>query len=97
MGEIPPVAKSPGSNSNALAYAECTMSTSGGLTCTPVTFFVSEPKFIETFWFDVGMMEVDKAVYRLLITVQVAEIFAVKVKSCLKLHQIFDIFCSSKF
>jgi len=37
---------------------------------------------------------VDKAIYRLSISASVPEIFVVKVKSCPKTHQIFDIFSS---
>jgi len=36
--EIPPVAKSRGLNSNALAHAECPMLTYGRSTCAPITF-----------------------------------------------------------
>jgi len=39
----------------------------------------------------------DNAVYRLLISLFVPEIFAVKFKSCRKSHRFLQVFCPPKF
>jgi len=63
----------------------------------PITFFAGGPKFTKLFLFNAGKIIVDNSVFHLSTFLWVPEIFAVKVESCLELHQILDIFCPPEF
>jgi len=77
-------------------YAECALSTYGGSTSTPRTFYVSGPKFIEFLLNFLGIA-VDQVCFQFSISRPVPEIFVVKIKSCPKACQILDVFCPPKY
>ena len=84
-GEIPPVAKSRGPHTNALAYAKRVLLTQGGnISC--VISGVTGPKFTKFFLFNAVLIVLDNAFYRLSIALFVLEIFAVKLESCRKTY-----------
>ena len=60
-----------------------------------VKFVVSRPKFTRCFWTNAGGIVVDNVFFRLSISRSVLEIFAIKVRSSLKLRTLF-IFGRSK-
>jgi len=53
--------------------------------------------FTQFFLFNAELIVFDKAVYRLLISLSIPEIFAVKFESCRKSHRSWHVFCPPKF